>query len=167
MARVTAEIACRSLERSDLPAVMEIEEASFAQPWSAALFAEEIGQSSRRYLAAETDGVVRGFGGILVMGEEATIVTLAVQPGWRERGVATCLLLGLVDAAREAGVRHLTLEVRESNAAALDLYRKFGFEPAGVRKGYYTTEDAVIMWAVDIDSAEYGQRIDSLRGVAS
>jgi ribosomal-protein-alanine N-acetyltransferase len=76
-------------------------------------------------------------------------------------------MIDLVEAARDGGARHLTLEVRESNEAALELYRKFGFEPAGVRKAYYTTEDAVVMWAIDIDSVDYQRTLTSIRKEAS
>ena len=76
-------------------------------------------------------------------------------------------MMELIDLARANGARHLTLEVRESNQAALELYRKFGFEPAGTRKGYYTTEDAVVMWAIDIDSVDYQVTLTSIRKEAS
>lgn len=167
MARAAVELTCRKLVPADLPAVMEIEEASFLEPWSTGLFTQELDQPSRRYLVAETRDALVGYGGIMLIGEEATVVTLAVAPGVRERGVASRLLCELVELAHEAGAKHLTLEVRESNRAALDLYSKFGFEPAGRRKGYYTTEDAVIMWAVDIDSAEYREVLAALRKEAA
>jgi ribosomal-protein-alanine N-acetyltransferase len=103
----------------------------------------------------------------MLVGEDAHVVTLAVAPGYRERGVASGIMMELIGLARANGARHLTLEVRESNQAALELYRKFGFEPAGTRKGYYTTEDAVVMWAVDIDSVDYQVTLASIRKEAS
>lgn len=162
MAGTAVDLTCRPLTLADLPAVIGIEQDSFSQPWSESLFAEELRQPTRKYLAADTSGALCGYGGILLLGEEATVVTLAVAPEVRERGVASRLLTELVDLARQAGARHLTLEVRESNRAALDLYTKFGFEPAGRRKGYYANEDAVIMWAVDIDSDEYRTMVAAL-----
>jgi ribosomal-protein-alanine N-acetyltransferase len=71
-------------------------------------------------------------------------------------------MLRLVSAALEAGARSLTLEVRVSNAAAQALYRRFGMAPVGVRKAYYVDEDALIMWAHEIDSDEYAQRLDAI-----
>jgi len=61
-------------------------------------------------------------------------------------------------------VRHLTLEVRASNAPAQALYRRFGFAPVGVRRNYYeeTNEDAIIMWANDIDTDDYRRRLDAI-----
>ena len=163
MAGVALHFTCRPLIASDLPAVMEIETAAFAQPWSAALFADELVQPSRRYIAAEADDVLCGYGGIMLVGEDATVLTLAVAPAWREKGVASRILLELIELARRDGAGHVTLEVRESNEAALLLYAKFGFRAAGRRKGYYGTEDAVVMWAVDIDSPEYRQRVDDIK----
>lgn len=157
----------RALYEGDLDSVLEVESASFVEPWSRSLFAEEIAQPNRRYLAAFDGNAVCGYGGVMLVGEDAHVVTLAVAPDYRERGVASRLLMALIDAAGAGGARHLTLEVRESNQAALELYRKFGFEPAGTRKGYYKTEDAVVMWAVDIDSVGYQGTLSSIRKEAS
>jgi ribosomal-protein-alanine N-acetyltransferase len=157
----------RSLSEGDLDSVVEVESASFVEPWSRSLFAEEIAQPTRRYLVALDGGAVCGYGGVMLVGEDAHVVTLAVAPDYREQGVASRLLVKLVDLARAGGAKHLTLEVRESNQAALELYRKFGFEPAGRRRGYYKTEDAVVMWAVDIDSVDYQGTLASIRKEAS
>ena len=157
----------RPLHEGDLDAVIEVESASFVEPWSRSLFAEEIAQPTRRYLVALDGEAACGYGGIMLVGEDAHVVTLAVAPEYREQGVASRLLMGLIDVARAGDARHLTLEVRESNQAALELYRKFGFEPAGTRKGYYATEDAVVMWAVDIDSVDYQVTLASIRKEAS
>jgi ribosomal-protein-alanine N-acetyltransferase len=160
-------ILIRPLDESDLDAVMEIEAESFVQPWSRSLFTEEITQATRRYLIALEGETVCGYGGMMLVGEDAHLVTLAVAPGHRKLGVASRLMVDLVESARDHGVRHLTLEVRESNEAALELYRKFGFEPAGLRKAYYTTEDALVMWAIDIDSIDYQETLTTIRREAS
>lgn len=160
-------VTLRPLEERDLDAVLAVEAASFVQPWSRRLFVGELAQPSRRYVVADDAGILCGYGGIMLVGEEATVVTMAVAPAYREQGVASLLLMELVEMARRQDVRHLTLEVRESNQPALELYRKFGFEPAGLRKGYYTTEDAVVMWAIDIDSSDYEGTLDTIRREAS
>ncbi len=167
MARPVMSLTLRPLDEADLDAVIEVESASFVEPWSRSLFSEEIAQPTRRYVVAEAGGALCGYGGIMLMGEDAHVVTLAVAPGHREKGVASRLLMALIDVARDNGARHLTLEVRESNRPALELYRKFGFEPAGTRRGYYATEDAVVMWAVDIDSIDYQETLASIRREAS
>jgi ribosomal-protein-alanine N-acetyltransferase len=89
---------------------------------------------------------------------------LAVDPAWHRRGIAQRLLANDAREAVRRGARHLTLEVRVSNDAAQALYRKFGFAPAGVRRNYYveTNEDALIMWANDIDEPAYQQRLAAL-----
>jgi ribosomal-protein-alanine N-acetyltransferase len=160
-------VTLRPLEEQDLDAVLAVEAASFVQPWSRRLFTDELAQPGRRYVVADDAGTVCGYGGIMLAGEEATVLTMAVAPDYRERGLASLLLMELVEMARRQDVRHLTLEVRESNLPALELYRKFGFEPAGIRKGYYTTEDAVVMWAIDIDSTDYEGTLDTIRREAS
>jgi len=73
------------------------------------------------------------------------------------------LMLDMVQAALDAGTRHLTLEVRVSNGTAQKLYDRFGFEPVGRRKNYYKDEDALVMWATDIDTDDYQDRIASIR----
>ena len=63
-------------------------------------------------------------------------------------------------AARERGFQDITLEVRNTNAAAQDLYRRFGFVPAGIRKKYYeNTDDAIVMWCQDVQSEAFAERI--------
>ena len=71
-------------------------------------------------------------------------------------------MVALVAAALARGARHLTLEVRVSNKAAQALYRRFGFAPVGLRKNYYRNEDAMVMWATDIDQAGYQARMESI-----
>ena len=87
-------------------------------------------------------------------------------PAWHRHKIGTRLLLALTRAGVERGARNLTLEVRLSNEPAQALYRGFGFVPAGIRKGYYveTQEDALIMWANDVDSPEHERR---LAGIAA
>ena len=73
-------------------------------------------------------------------------------------------MLNIARTARDGGTRNLTLEVRVSNKPAQALYYRFGFHPAGVRKNYYveTNEDALVMWAKDIDSGAYARRLATL-----
>jgi ribosomal-protein-alanine N-acetyltransferase len=69
-------------------------------------------------------------------------------------------------ASVDRGCRNLTLEVRVSNTARRTLYRRFGFVPAGMRRGYYPEngEDALVMWATDVDGAAYARRLADDRG---
>ena len=95
---------------------------------------------------------------------DAHVTTIAVDPAWHRNAIGTRLLVALSRAAIVKGATALTLEVRSSNAAAQALYRRFGFAPAGVRKGYYgdTGEDALVMWAHDTDSAAFAERLDAI-----
>jgi ribosomal-protein-alanine N-acetyltransferase len=93
---------------------------------------------------------------------------LAVNPTWHRRGVATELLLELAWEARARGFLALTLEVRHTNVAAQDLYRRFGFVPAGVRKKYYeNTDDAIVMWCSDIQGDEFSRLLGEIESARS
>ncbi|NJO83795.1 MAG: ribosomal protein S18-alanine N-acetyltransferase [Blastochloris sp.] len=106
-----------------------------------------------------------GFGGLWLAVDEAHITTINVAPAHRGRGVGELLLNGLVDEALDAGATSMTLEVRVSNSVAQNLYLKYGFEPAGTRKRYYTDngEDALIMWTEPLHSSAYQARLTMLR----
>ena len=162
MAIVTVNL--RPMDVSDIPAAVELELRVFAEPWSAGVFADELAIPSRRYLVAEGgDGVMIGYGGLLVMDQDAHITTLAVAPEARGIRLGTRLMLALADTALGHGAEHLTLEVRASNQAAQRLYARFGFSQVGVRKNYYRDEDAVVMWAIDIAADEYRSRLADIR----
>jgi ribosomal-protein-alanine N-acetyltransferase len=92
------------------------------------------------------------------------VTTVAVDPEWHRQGIGTRLMLGLSTAAAARGCTGLTLEVRVGNDGAQALYRAFGFAPAGIRKNYYTetNEDAIVMWAHDIDLAGHRRRLDEI-----
>ncbi len=150
------------LRRRHLRAVLRIEGQVYPRPWSLPLFMSELNlRSSRHYVAARIDGTVVGYGGLMFSGDEAHVTTIAVDPAWHRQQIGTRLLLNLAGASLLHGARHLTLEVRVSNAAAQAMYRRFGFETAGVRKNYYaeTNEDALVMWAYHIDAPGYADRL--------
>lgn len=153
----------RPMTRDDIPDVAALEAIVYPQPWSSRVFSDELAQANRRYLVMESDGALVGYGGLLLVEEDAHITTVAVDPGIRRRRLGTHLMLALCDAALAAGARHLTLEVRMSNTAAQRLYARFGFAPVGLRKNYYKDEDALVMWATDIDADEYRARLDAIR----
>ena len=117
--------------------------------------------TSRSYLVALERHQVLGFAGLMVTGSEGHITNIAVHPDQRRRQLASRMLLVLFTDARRRGVEDLTLEVRYTNRAAQELYRRFGFAPGGIRKNYYSDigEDAVIMWAHDIGSEASRERL--------
>jgi [ribosomal protein S18]-alanine N-acetyltransferase len=151
-----------ALRRRHLRSVVQIEEANYPRPWSSTIFLSEIAQRrSRRYTVATIGPLVVGFSGLMTVAEDGHITTLTVDPAWHRRSIGTVLLLDQARVAPSLGVRHLTLEVRASNTPAQLLYQRFGFAPVGVRRNYYpeTGEDAIVMWARDIDTPEYAQRL--------
>ena len=153
----------RPMEVDDIDAAHALEEQVYSQAWSRQVFVEELEQPTRRYVVSEVDDVLAGYGGVMLVGEEAHITTVVVDPTYRQSRVGTRLMLALIDHALAAGAGSLTLEVRASNEAAQALYRRFGMAPVGVRKQYYRDEDALIMWVHDIDGREYGRRLDAIR----
>ena len=158
-----AELTIRPMVEGDLDAVLEMERTIYSQPWSLTIFCDELSQTGRVYAVALVDGCLVGFGGVMLVGEEAHVTTLAVEPAARRHRIGTRLMLHLVERMLEMGARHLTLEVRMSNRAAQRLYTRFGMAPVGVRKAYYVDEDALIMWATGVDSEEYQARLGEIR----
>ena len=153
------------MRRRHLRAVLRIEAETHPRPWSLSLFMSEMAlRSSRAYSVARVDGLVVGYVGLMMNGDEGHITTIAVDPNWHRRKIGTRLLLVAAREAIRRGGQSLTLEVRMSNTGAQEMYRAFGFRPAGVRKNYYaeTNEDALIMWAEDVHEAEYGRRLDAI-----
>ena len=149
------------MRRRHLPAVLAIEEQAQPRPWSERIFQSELAQPNRMYLVARSGATVLGFAGVLLVVDEGHITNVAVDPSWQRRGVAASLLLRLCRTSAERGARQLTLEVRMGNRGAQALYRRFGFAPGGVRKAYYpdNREDALVMWAHDIDLPAYAERL--------
>jgi ribosomal-protein-alanine N-acetyltransferase len=152
------------MSRSDVPAVSTLEREIYPEPWSARIFFDELAQGNRTYIVVTSDAEILGYGGLMLIEDDAHITTLAVVPGFRRMRLGTRLLLTLVEKALAAGARHLTLEVRAMNTDAQRLYERFGFAPVGKRKGYYAGEDAIVMWALDVDAEEYGLRLEEIRG---
>ncbi len=153
------------MRRRHLRSVLRIEGQVCPRPWTAGMFLSELGLGPDRcYLVARTGATLVGYGGLMIGANEGHVTTLAVDPSWQRRTVGVRLLLGLAQWGVEHECRGLTLEVRMGNLAAQALYRRFGFVPAGVRRNYYaeTNEDALIMWAHDIGSPAYGERLAAI-----
>ena len=154
----------REMNRGDIPSVAALEAEVYDQPWSPRVFFDELSMDNREYLVITNgDKRIIGYGGLLVIDEDAHITTLAVAPEARGQRLCKRLMLALVDQALGSGARHLTLEVRLSNSSAQGLYELFGFAPVGRRKNYYKTEDALVMWATDVDASDYADRLESIR----
>ena len=160
--REPLEVHLTPMRRRHLRTVIRIETEVYPRPWTLNLFVSELSmRSSRSYYVAKVGPTVVGYSGVMLVGEDAHVTTIAVDPHWHRHQIGTRLLLNIANDARARGARHLTLEVRVSNEPAQRMYRTFGFRPAGIRKGYYveTNEDALVMWADDIDDPEYASRL--------
>lgn len=159
------------MQRRHIRSLMSIEQQVYPRPWTPKVFEEEIAMMQRNhryYLVAHVGNEVVGYGGLLFAGDDAHLTNLAVHPTWHRRGIATELLLDLGWEARERGFLALTLEVRDTNMAAQDLYRHFGFAPAGMRKKYYeNTDDAIVMWCSDIQGDAFALRLREIERTRS
>jgi ribosomal-protein-alanine N-acetyltransferase len=149
-----------AMQRRHVREVMPIEQGAYPTPWSRNVFESELQQvatGSRHYVVARRDRELVGYAGLWF------VTNIVVAPAARRSRVGTRLMLHLAARAIERGCVSWTLEVRASNHAAQELYRAFGFAPAGVRKRYYdNTEDAIVMWCHDLRSDDYRDRLQRL-----
>ena len=106
-----------------------------------------------------------GFVGAWFLVDEAHITTIAVDPDYQSLGLGRLMLLLVAELGRSRGMKRLTLEVRESNRRARDIYRRMGFFEKAVRKRYYSDnrEDAIVMWSEDINSPRFDQILAQTR----
>ena len=126
-----------------------LERICFSRPWSRKMLAEELENACAAFLVAEEPETRRvlGYAGVLVMADEGYITNVAVFPEYRRQGIAAQMIRVFCDFAVGNHLAFLTLEVRPTNTAAIELYRSFGFEEVGRRKNYYDLpkEDALIL----------------------
>lgn len=159
------EVHISPMRRRHLRSVLRIEGQVYPTPWTHGLFVSELAlRSSRVYVVARVGREVIGYAGLMMALSDGHVTTVAVDPDWQREAVGTRLLLTLAHEAVERGATALTLEVRLSHHGAQSLYQRFGFKAVGVRKGYYadTGEDALIMWAYEVDGPEYAALLDRL-----
>jgi ribosomal-protein-alanine N-acetyltransferase len=135
---------------ADIDAIIALEYESFSNPWPKETLVWELANSdvTRVYLLKDAEDRAIAFCIAWFIFDELHINTLAVSPSRRRQGLATLLLQAVMAEAAHEGVRRATLEVRESNVAALRLYTGLGFSVSAKRPGYYTNppEDALILW---------------------
>jgi ribosomal-protein-alanine N-acetyltransferase len=159
-------IVVEPLRRRHLPAIMPIENSSYPKPWTLNVFNNEIEmmrRGERTYLVAREGATVVGYAGMMYAVDDAHVTNIAVARDRQRHGVATRLLAELSWVALERGSTAMTLEVRVSNLAAQQLYHRFGFEAAGVRKNYYeNVEDAIVMWRHGINDDAFRDALRAL-----
>jgi ribosomal-protein-alanine N-acetyltransferase len=138
----------RELALTDLRAIEEIERRSYPTPWSRSMFAGELAKPSSICLGAFQGNDMLGYLIVARYVDAWHVMNVATDPDHRGRGIATMLLERLFELTSDDARRGYTLEVRVSNATAVSLYERLGFESRGILRGYYTDnrEDALIMW---------------------
>jgi ribosomal-protein-alanine N-acetyltransferase len=146
----TSGLIIRKMTFDDLEQVIAIDQMSFSLPWPQRSFQFELTDNpASRCWVAELDGRVVGMlvGWLIV--DEIHIATLATHPNFRKQGIGEKLLSFTLQSAKDEGAVSSFLEVRESNSAALKMYRKFGYVEDGRREGYYKDNDetAILMSA--------------------
>jgi ribosomal-protein-alanine N-acetyltransferase len=149
------------MRRRHLRQVLKIEAQVYPKPWTLGLFLSELGLKTRIYLVAKVGQTVVGYAGLMLSVGDGHVTTIAVDPAWQRNHIGARMLLALSRAGIASGCTALTLEVRMSNHGAQAMYRRFGYAPAGIRKNYYAevNEDALVMWAHDVDLEPYAQRL--------
>ena len=139
----------RVAQAEDIPAVLEIERASFASPWTERMFSEELKNDWSHLWVVEAGPARRiaAFTVFWVAYDEVHVLNIAVAPEWRHRGLARRVLEAIVAFSEARAASHIVLEVRPSNVVAQHLYTKFHFRPVGMRPNYYADngEDAIVM----------------------
>ena len=141
-------IIIRHMTKDDVDAVYNVEENCFVDPWSKDSIRKELKNDLARYLVAEVDNKIVGYIGIWFVVDEGHITNVAVHSNYRGKKIGDKLVSEMVELCKENDLVAMTLEVRTSNTVAQNLYRKYGFRMAGIRKEYYSDnkEDAIIMW---------------------
>jgi len=177
-------ISFEEMRWQDVPSVIEIEYRSFTLPWSANTYRHEILENAnahyyvlRRHAEAaqprgwlqrlarrESNSTLIGYGGFWMIVDEAHISTIAVDVGWRGRGLGEFLLASMIERAARMNIAKITLEVRESNLVAQALYRKYGFAITGKRPHYYqdNQENAFIMGVMGVNTEAYRNTLGEL-----
>ena len=138
----------REMTLDDVEQVHHLEESIFSIPWSKTSFESSIKGKDTLFIVAEKEERIVGYLGMYIFSEEADISNVAVSKEYRRQHIANRLLEYIFVQAKARGVKNVTLEVRETNVAAIKLYESMGFCEAGIRKNYYKnpTENALIMW---------------------
>jgi ribosomal-protein-alanine N-acetyltransferase len=148
----------------DVEAIAELERRCFSAPWSAEAYRRELRQGRHSSYWVVRSGElsltpnihippILAYGGFWLMDDEAHIMTIATHPDWRRRKLGEWLLLKMIEEAKSADARLVTLEVRVSNAPAIALYTKLGFVEVGCRRRYYSDndEDALLLTLFRLD----------------
>lgn len=140
-----------AMDETSLEEVVEINNMSLTTPWSFESLRNELYNKFCKYIVVKTDNEVIGYAGLWLIIDEAHITNIAVHPDFRGQGVSKVLMDNILKICVELHIPSITLEVRENNSVARNLYNKYGFIEEGIRKNYYGENlNAVIMWKRNI-----------------
>lgn len=136
------------MELNDLEQVCKIESEIFSRPWTQNDFATSLTKEENIYLVVEKEEKIVGYCGMWGIVGEGQINNVAMHKAYRREGIAYEMLQQFLQEGKKKQLTSFTLEVRESNQAALALYKKLGFQAVGIRKDFYEAprENAIIMW---------------------
>ena len=140
-------ITFHNITEKDANELSRLDEECFSSPWSEHSFLNEAKNPLAQYVIAKSDEEIIGYAGYWQVIDEGQITNIAVLKDYRRKGIAHKMLERLIKKAKEMKITVLSLEVRESNIPAINLYEKFGFKKIGTRKDYYKNpkENAILM----------------------
>lgn len=136
-----------SMAEIHLEDVVEINNLSLTTPWSFESLKGELENKFCKYIVVKKAGTLIGYAGLWLIIDEAHITNVAIHPDYRGIGASNALMDGIIKICTDFNIPSITLEVRESNIVARNLYSKYNFVVEGLRKNYYDdNENAIIMW---------------------
>lgn len=135
------------LTNNNIDDIFLIEKKCFSHPISILNLKEDLNNGKYVFIGCEINQIIIGYCGVFITSKEAYINNIAVLQEFRKKGVASKILSEIINIAKEKCCEFITLEVRESNTSAINLYKKLGFKQMGMRKKYYRepVETAIIM----------------------
>lgn len=138
----------RKMTSDDVISVHNLETECFDRPWSLQSIEKEVENNNSLFCVCEEEGKVVGYAGMYYVCGEGDITNVAITKEYRGRGLGRELLTEMFKMANIDNIFEFTLEVRETNLAAMNLYKRLGFKVEGVRKNFYENpvEDGIIMW---------------------
>lgn len=142
-------LSIRQMTVEDIPSIVHIDEQSFQTPWTEEVYVQELTNNDyATYFVVESEEEIIGYIGLWIVLEDAQVTNIAILPKYRGYKIGEKLFGFAVQYLMNQQVERLSLEVRESNETAQNLYRKFGLVAGGIRKNYYKDngEDALLMW---------------------
>jgi len=148
ISREHGDLLVEKMAEKDINQVHLIEQVSFSDPWSKKSFLEDLGNPLALPLVVKLKDKVVGYACLWQIERELQIGNIAVMKEHRREGLGKLLMEQIVEQARARGCKSISLDVRESNKAAVELYEKFGFAVLSRRKDYYRLpkEDALVMF---------------------